>query len=103
MAPDFTCWFFAEFYSTVMHILVSNLSMNVINDDLIHLFSLYGVVSFSTIVRDKQNGRSKGRAFIEMPYEAQAEQAISALNGKELDGKAISVQKLEDKAGEFNN
>lgn len=86
-----------------MHILVSNLSMNVINDDLVQLFSIYGEVSFSTIVRDKKNGRSMGRAFIEMPYEAQAEQAISALNGKALDGKEISVQKLEDRAGEFNN
>ena len=86
-----------------MHILVSNLSVNVISDDLIQLFSRYGEVSFSAIVRDKKNGRSKGRAFIEMPYEAQGEQAISALNGTRLDGREISVQKIEGKAGEFNN
>ena len=77
--------------------------MNVINDDLVQLFSRYGEVSFSAIVRDSKNGRSKGRAFVEMPYEAQAEQAISALNGASLDGKEISVQKIEYKAGEFNN
>ena len=86
-----------------MHILVSNLSINVINDDLIGLFSTYGEVSFSAVVRDKKNGRSKGRAFIEMPFEAQAEQAISALKGTALDGQEISVQKIEGKAGEFNN
>jgi len=86
-----------------MHILVSNLSLNIINDDLIQLFSSYGEVSFSAVVRDQKNGRSKGRAFIEMPFEAQGEQAISALNGTALDGQEISVQKIEGKAGEFNN
>ena len=86
-----------------MHILVSNLSQNIINDDLVQLFSTYGEVSFSAVVRDKKNGRSKGRAFIEMPYEAQGQQAIRALNGTSLDGCMISVQKIESKAGEFNN
>ena len=86
-----------------MHILVSNLSLNIINDDLVKLFSPFGEVSFSTIVRNKLNGRSKGRAFIEMPYQAEGEQAISALDGTELDGREISVQKIESKAGEFNN
>lgn len=86
-----------------MHILVSNLSVNVMNDDLIQLFSTYGTVSFSAVVRDSKTGRSKGRAFVEMPFEAQGEQAISALNGTALDGKEMTVQKIESKAGEFNN
>lgn len=86
-----------------MHILISNLSKNIINDDLIQLFSAYGVVSFSTVVRDSKTGRSKGRAFVEMPFNAQGEQAISALNGTALDGKEITVQKIEGRAGEFNN
>ena len=97
-----TAYFFNSYFS-FMHILVSNLSIDVINDDLIQLFSTYGEVSFSAVVRDKKNGRSKGRAFIEMPFEAQGEQAISALNGALLDGHEISVQKIEAKAGEFNN
>ena len=86
-----------------MHILVSNLSLNVIADDLIKLFSTYGEVSFSAIVREKKTGRSKGRAFIEMPYDAQGEQAIAALNRSKLDDAVIAVQKIESKAGEFNN
>ena len=73
------------------------------NDDLILLFSTYGTVSFSAVVRDSKTGRSKGRAFVEMPFEVQGEQAISALNGTALDGKQITVQKIESKAGEFNN
>lgn len=64
---------------------------------------MYGEVSFSAVVRDKKSGRSKGRAFIEMPLEAEGEQAIAALNGTEFDGKEIFVQKIESKAGEFNN
>jgi RNA recognition motif-containing protein len=86
-----------------MHILVSNLSLNIISDDLEKRFSLYGEVSFSAVVRDRKTGRSKGRAFVEMPYEAQGHQAISALNGTEWDGHEITVQKIEAKAGEFNN
>ncbi len=86
-----------------MHILVSNLSIDVISDDLTQLFSAYGEVSFSAVVRDKKNGRSKGRAFIEMPFEAQGEQAISALNGMVFNGKVLDVQKIEAKAGEFLN
>ena len=86
-----------------MHILVSNLSLNVIADDLTKLFSVYGEVSFSAIVREKKSGRSKGRAFIEMPYDAQAEQAIAALHRTKLDNVEIAVQKLESKLGEFNN
>ena len=77
--------------------------MNIISDDLEKLFSLYGEVSFSAVVRDRKTGRSKGRAFVEMPYEAQGYQAISALNGTEWDGSEITVQKIESKAGEFNN
>ena len=73
-----------------MHILISNLSANVINDDLIQLFSVYGEVSFSAVVRDKKTGRSKGRAFIEMPYEAQGEQAGAAREGAGRGGRAVT-------------
>jgi len=52
-------------------------------------------------VRDRKSGRSKGSAFVEM--EAQAEQAILALNYIELDGQKITVQEIKYKAGEFNN
>ena len=70
-----------------MNILVSNLSIDVISNDLHDLFSVYGEVSYIAIVRNKKSGRSMGTAFIEMPQEAQAVQAIMALNQKKLDGK----------------
>jgi len=86
-----------------MNILVYNLSVNIISKDLELLFSVYGEVSYITILRDKRTGRSRGRAFIEMPQEAQAEQAILALNNYVLDGQPITVQEIPYKAGEHNN
>lgn len=86
-----------------MNILVSNLSANIIGNDLVQLFSLYGEVSYAAVVRDKKSGRSKGNAFLEMPHEAEAEQAIVALNETLLDGKKITVQEIVYKPGEFNN
>ncbi|HEY0042047.1 MAG TPA: RNA-binding protein [Flavisolibacter sp.] len=86
-----------------MNILVSNLSANINSNDLVQLFTAYGEVSFAVIVRDTKSGRSKGDAFLEMPNEAEAEQAISALNHKLLDGKEMVVQEIAYKPGEFNN
>jgi RNA recognition motif-containing protein len=86
-----------------MNILVSNLSANINSNDLVQLFAAYGEVSFAVIVRDTKSGRSKGDAFLEMPNEAEAEQAISALNHKLLDGKEMVVQEIAYKPGEFNN
>ena len=95
--------FFLNQVLMVMNILVSNLSSNIIADYLITLFSVYGTVSFAAIVRDKKSGRSKGRAFLEMPHEAQGEQAILALNHSLLDGMEMEVQEIIYKPGEFNN
>lgn len=86
-----------------MNILVLNLSENIIRDDLVQLFSVYGEVSYAAIVRDKKSGRSKGTAFLEMPHKAEGEQAIFALNHLLLDGREIFVQEIVYKPGEFNN
>ena len=86
-----------------MNLRVTNLSLNVGEGDLERLFSKYGEVGFVIIVRDKASGRSRGNAFVEMPVQAQAEQAIRALDQTEVDGQIISVYEIEYKAGEFNN
>lgn len=86
-----------------MNILVSNLSVNIINSDLLKLFAVYGQVSYVAIVRDRKSGQSKGSAFLDMPHDAEGEQAILALNHSVLDGKEISVEVIIYKAGEFNN
>jgi RNA recognition motif-containing protein len=86
-----------------MDIHVTNLSLNIIEEDLDKLFSAYGHVGYVVIIRDKINGRSKGNAFVEMPVQMQGEQAILALNNMEIDGRHIAVRAIEYKAGEFNN
>ena len=86
-----------------MNIHVTNLSLNVIEGDLKKLFKVYGEVGYVAIVRDRINGRSKGNAFVEMPIQAQGEQAIMGLHHTEVDGRRISVKEIEYRAGEFNN
>jgi RNA recognition motif-containing protein len=76
-----------------MNILVYNLSFNLIDSDLRRMFSPFGVVNSAEVVKDKLNGRSKGKGLIEMPVEAEAQQAIVSLDQTVVDGKKISVQK----------
>lgn len=70
---------------------VGNLSFNLKEDNLINLFSNYGSVETAKIITDRDTGRSKGFAFIEMSHEEDAKSAINALNGKEQDGRALNV------------
>lgn len=86
-----------------MDIQIANLSFNIIDSDLEKLFCAYGKVGFVIIVRDLKNGRSKGIAFVEMPVQSQAEQAVKALHKMEIDGKKILVREIAYKPGEFNN
>ena len=86
-----------------MNILVSNLSINIIDADLRRLFNLYGEVEFVSIARDKNNGRSMGNAVIEMPLYKQGTQAIISLDNTVLDGKRISVSEINYRPGKSIN
>jgi RNA recognition motif-containing protein len=57
------------------------------------MFSPFGIVNSAEVVKDKLNGRSKGKALVEMPVDAEAQQAIVSLDQTVVDGKKISVQK----------
>lgn len=74
-----------------MNIRVYNIGLNVRDADLRKMFAVFGVVNSVEVMRDKQNGRSKGNAMVEMPIEKEARQAIESLNQMLLDGKKISV------------
>jgi RNA recognition motif-containing protein len=74
-----------------MIIQLTNLHLNLIETDLQRLFTPFGEVRSIEIVRDKLNHRSKGKAFIDMPVEKQAEKAIVSLHGIVLAGKNIAV------------
>ena len=81
---------------------VGNLSFNTSNQDLIELFSASGTVSSANIVEDRETGRSRGFAFVEMASSEDAQNAISALDGKEVDGRTLKVNEAkprEDRGG----
>ena len=70
---------------------VGNLSYDVQDSDLQQLFAQYGTVSSARVVTDRDTGRSKGFGFVEMGTDEEAEASISALNGHEVGGRALTV------------
>ncbi len=74
-----------------MNIYVGNLPYNVTEDELRDMFGAYGDVSSANIITDKYSGESKGFGFVEMARQADAEEAIKALNGSSVKGRSIKV------------
>jgi len=88
---------FLFFKSLKMNIYVGNLSWNLKDQDLSNLFASYGEVISAKIVNDKFTNRSKGFGFVEMANDEQAQAAITALNGSEVDGRNIVVNESRPK------
>ncbi len=80
-----------------MKLYVGNLSFNMTDSSLSDIFKEFGAVNEVTIVIDRESGRSKGFGFIEMPNQAEAEEAIKQLDGKEVDGRKIKVNVAKPK------
>ncbi len=76
---------------------VGNLSYNVGDDDLRELFAAYGTVSSAQVITDRETGRSKGFGFVEMGTAEEANSAMAALNGKENDGRTLTVNEARPK------
>ncbi|MCD8182001.1 MAG: RNA-binding protein [Bacteroides sp.] len=74
-----------------MNIYISGLNFSTSEADLNELFSEYGEVSSTKVILDRETGRSRGFAFVEMPDDAAAQKAIDELNGAEYDQKTITV------------
>jgi RNA recognition motif-containing protein len=74
-----------------MKIFVGNLSRRATQDALQQLFETFGQVASIEIIRDKFSGESKGFGFVEMPSKTEAQAAMTGLNGRDLDGKALTV------------
>ena len=68
-----------------------NLSYGVSSSDLEQLFSEFGTVESAQVIADRDTGRSKGFGFVEMSSDAEAQAAITGLNEKEHDGRALTV------------
>ena len=70
---------------------VGNLSYSIRDEDLQAHFSAFGQVASAKVMMDRDSGRSKGFGFVEMRSPAEAQAAIQGLNGKDVDGRALTV------------
>ena len=79
------------------NIFVGNLDFNASEEGVRSLFERHGQVNSARIMTDRETGRSRGFAFVEMENEGEADQAIAALNGYTLDGRALNVNEARPK------
>jgi RNA recognition motif-containing protein len=74
---------------------VGNLSYNTSSSELEQLFGQHGTVQSAEIIQDRDTGRSKGFGFVQMGSDEEAQAAIAALNGQDLDGRALTVNEAK--------
>jgi RNA recognition motif-containing protein len=83
-------------------IYVGNLPYGVGDSDLERIFEEFGTVQSAQVIMDRDTGRSKGFGFVEMGSDQEAQAAIAALHGKEMDGRTLTVNEArprEDRGG----
>ena len=73
------------------NLFVGNMSFNTTENELRTMFEPFGEVTRVNVVTDRDTGRARGFAFVEMTNDDEAAGAITALNGKEVDGRALNV------------
>jgi len=81
---------------------VSNLSFHTTDEDLRKLFAQYGTVSSAKVITDRETGRSRGFGFVEMSSDAEAKAAIEKLNGRDLNGRSVSVSEARPRENREN-
>jgi cold-inducible RNA-binding protein len=85
-----------------MKLYVGNLSFNTTDDDLQAAFQAFGNVVEVTLISDRETGRSRGFAFVTMSSRAEGQAAIEGMQGREVDGRALSVNEArarEERSG----
>jgi cold-inducible RNA-binding protein len=80
------------------NIFVGNLSFGVTENSVRSMFAAHGTVDRVSIVTDRDTGQAKGFGFVEMPNNDEGDKAIAALNGADLDGRALNVNEARPKA-----
>jgi len=78
-----------------MNIYVGNLSRNVTESELREAFAAHGAIQSVAVIKDKMTGESRGFGFVEMPNRDEALKAITALNGKDLKGRNLTVNEAK--------
>ena len=79
------------------NIFVGNLSFGTTEDTIRSIFEPYGAVDRVNVVTDRDTGQARGFAFVEMGVDAEGNAAISGLNGKDVDGRALNVNEARPK------
>lgn len=79
-----------------MNIYVGNLPRTVTEESLRQAFEQFGQVTSVKIIKDKFTGQAKGFGFLEMPTQAEAQQAIANMNGREMDGQKLRVNEARE-------
>jgi cold-inducible RNA-binding protein len=82
---------------TVKNIFVGNLSFNTSEDELRQAFEAFGQVDRVSILTDRETGRSRGFAFVEMTNTEEGDKAIAGLNGSQIGGRTINVNEAKPK------
>jgi cold-inducible RNA-binding protein len=86
----------------VKNIFVGNLSFGATEDSVRSLFETHGAVERVNIVTDRDSGQPRGFGFVEMSNDGEGEKAIAALNGTDLDGRALNVNEAKPKTERSN-
>ncbi|MEL7834952.1 RNA-binding protein [Fodinibius sp. Rm-B-1B1-1] len=80
-----------------MNIYVGNLSYKVSDQELMEVFEEFGNVTSAKVIKDRESGRSKGFGFVEMTNNDEAQAAIDELDGTEINGRTVKVNKARPK------
>ena len=84
------------------NIYVGNLPFSTKDEDLGEMFKPYGTVTSARVIKDRYTERSRGFGFVEMENDEEADKAIAAVNGQDIDGRALKVSEArprEDRGG----
>ena len=78
---------------------VGNLTYGVTDGELLQMFEAHGTVQSAQVIMDRDTGRSKGFGFVEMGSDQEAQAAITALNGKDSNGRALTINEAKPPEG----
>jgi RNA recognition motif-containing protein len=80
------------------NLYVGNLTFTTDSNELERIFTPYGSVARANVITDRETGRSRGFGFVEMGNDDEAQRAIDALNGKEVNGRALTVNVARERS-----